>query len=489
MDRRTFCSRFLAAALGVRNAHLLVRSSAEPTAHAEQASQAVTRYVSEFIVNSRYQDLPDAVISLGKKSILDGFGLAIAGSASEPGALAVRYVESFGFSGGRASVIGTRLKVPPRFAAFANGISIHANDYDDTAVIRGDAVHATVPVLPPVFAFSESQGFSEKEFLLAYHVGVEVECKISQAISSRHYSGGFHATGTMGSFGSTAACAKLKSLSVLETQYALGIAAAEAAGVRANFGTMAKPFQAGHAAESGVVAADLASLGWTASPNILEAPKGFFEAAGGGFDAAAIIGRLGNPWSFESPGVLIKRFPCGTIQQPVMDEMLRLIRENRVEATAVEAVQVRGSQIEYDNLLQHRPTTGLAGKFSMEFCLAILLLEGKAGLEQFTDATVNRVEVQDMIRRVKFCVDPSLEESGSRILTIRMKDGRTLSGATGFAKGSPQNPMTFEEVAEKFRQCAAVIKWPKQKVDSIIEVIGSLERAQDIGVLSKLLTV
>ena len=158
--------------------------------------------------------------------------------------------------------------VPPRFAALANGVSIHADDYDDT----GSALHVTAPVLPPAFALCELGRRSGKDLMLAFHVGVEVENKIGDAISPRHNKDGFHTTGTCGSFGSAAACAKLRGLNATQTACALGIAASEASGIRDNFGSMTKPFHAGHAAENGTVAADLALLGWTAADDILEAP-------------------------------------------------------------------------------------------------------------------------------------------------------------------------------------------------------------------------
>ena len=157
--------------------------------------------------------------------------------------------------------------------------------------------HPTVPVLPPAFALCEVGRRSGKDFLLAYHLGVEVECKIAEAIAPRHYDEGFHTTGTIGSFGSAAACARLRGLDARQTAYALGIAATEGGGFRHNFGSMTKPFHAGHAAENGTVAADLAALGWTASEDILEAPLGFFQAAGGSFDPGSIVGRLGKPWT------------------------------------------------------------------------------------------------------------------------------------------------------------------------------------------------
>src|ERR1700730_15839380 len=240
------------------------RVYASPTPAAEfPKAPGLTKYVAEFIVNTKYEDIPADVLDLGKKSILDGFGLALAGSGSIMGPLVRQYVQSLGLSDVKASVIGTGMKAHTRFAAFANGVSIHADDFDDTQLsaakdrIYGLLTHPTVPVLPPAFAICESQRRTGKDFLLAYHVGVEVECKIAEAISPRHYNEGFHTTGTCGSLGSAAACAKLHGLSSTQTIYALGVVATEGGGFRNNFGSMTKPFQAGHAAENGTLAVDL----------------------------------------------------------------------------------------------------------------------------------------------------------------------------------------------------------------------------------------
>ena len=262
---------------------------------------------------------------------------------------------------------------------------------------------------------------------------------------------------------------------------------------------MTKPFHAGHAAENGIVAADLAALGWTAADDILEAPLGFFQAAGGGFEPNVIVNHR-QPVDVASPGDLIKRFPCGTIQQAVMDEMLRLIRGNNITATEVERVEVGGNQSNVATLFRHRPSTGLEAKFSMEFCMSILLLERRAGLNEFTDAVVQRSDVQEMIRRVSYYVDPEFDKLGNHgetlqsvlvegsILKIRMKDGRVLSGRTGFAKGSPENPMTYDEVADKFRGNAEFAKWPSEKTESVIELVKSIERESDLSRLTAALT-
>jgi 2-methylcitrate dehydratase PrpD len=144
------------------------------------------------------------------------------------------------------------------------------------------------------------------------------------------------------------------------------------------------------------------------------------------------------------------------------------------------------------SLLHHHPTTGLQGKFSMEFCLSILLLDHKAGLAEYQDDVVQRPDVQDMIKRIHFYVDPEAERAGldkmTSLLKIHLKDGRVLSGRAEFAKGSPSNPMTYDEVADKFRGCAEFAKWPSGKTESVITAVKSLESLPDVGKLSAALT-
>lgn len=460
-------------------------------------SPGLTKYVGEFIVNTKYENIPAKVIELGKKTILDGFGLALAGSVSVSGPIIRRYLETVGVAPGKASVIGTKMKVSPRFAALANGIAIHADDYDDT----GSALHVNAPALPPTFALCEAEHRSGKDFMLAYHVAVEVENTIGDAISQRHNGDGFHTTGTVGAFGSAAACAKLRALNLTQTERTLGLAGSQASGLRDNFGTMTKPFHAGHAAEAGVISADLVALGWTAAEDILEAPLGFYQAEGGTYDPRLIASKLGNPWMFASPGDLIKRFPCGTIQQAVMDEMLQLIKENKIRAAEVQKVEVGGNENNVKTLFHHHPKTGLEAKFSMEYAVSILLVEGRAGLGEFSDAVVQRPEVQAMIERSRFYVDPQHDTRGKsgeslqstlvegNAIKIYMKDGKVITGKSSFAKGSPENPMSYEEIADKFRGNAEFAKWPKQKAEAVIEMVKSLETQPDLSRLAAALTV
>jgi 2-methylcitrate dehydratase PrpD len=501
MRRREFGK----TSLGLLGATLLADRSeaaeAEGPAGAPAAdfpkTPGLTQYVGQFVLQTKYEDIPTEVIELGKKSILDGFGLALAGSRAESGPISRKYIEQCG-GNGKATVIGTAMKTSPRFAALLNGISIHADDFDDTQLaaakdrVYGLLMHPTVPVLPAIFALAEQRTVRGKEWLLAYQIGAEVECKIAEAISPRHYQDGFHTTGTCGPFGSAAACAKLLGFNLGETLNSFGLAASQSGGLRENFGTMTKPYQAGHAAESGLVAAEMAGLGWTAAEQILEAERGFFHAAGGSYDSSAIMNRLGHPWTFADPGVSLKPYPSGSLAHPAMTELARLIQVNDIQAAQVEKVDVGANHNMTTTLLHHNPKTGLEAKFSMEFCVAILLLERKAGLGQFSDKVVQRQDVKEMIRKVNFYVDPQAESAGfdkmTSILKITLKNGKVIAGQAAFGKGSPANPMSFDEASEKFRGCAEFAEWPPAKTEKIIAFVKALEAAPDMAGLSLLLS-
>lgn len=500
MIRREFLKRSagLGAALGAAStSHPLLGATTAPCADAAfPRVQGVTAYTAEFVVKTRYEDLPGNVIALGKKSILDGMGLALAGSRAESAPLLHKYLDSLGTNKPDAAVLGTAKRYPVRFAAFANGVAIHADDFDDTQLavekdrVYGLLTHPTVSVLPPILAHAETTTTSGRDWMLAYHVGVEVETKVAESISPRSYENGFHTTGTCGVFGSTAALASLRKVTAEQFMRAMGIAASESAGLRENFGTMTKPFTAGHAAQSGVLAIDLALLGWTAAEDILEAERGFFHAYGGSFNPDVYMDKLGNPWTIANPGVSIKPFPSGSLTHPGMTEMQALIRANHITPNEVESVDVGANHNNVSTLYRHHPTTGLEAKFSMEYCMAVLLVHGKAGLAQFTDAAVNEPAVQAMMNKVHFHTDPEAEAAGydkmTTIVRIHLKDGRVIQGRADFGKGSPANPMSYDEVAEKFRLCAEYAQWPQEKANRIVEFVRTLEDAPDVRGLAAL---
>lgn len=462
------------------------------------APPSLTQEIAAFVAGARLADVPAAVLHHAKRSFLDGLGLALAGSVSEGGHLLRDYLLAVAPSrAGGCTVIGTALRLPPRFAALANGYAIHADDYDDTQLaaapgrVYGLLTHPTAPALPAALALGERAKAGGADVLMAYLLGVETESKIAEAIDPRHYDDGFHTTGTVGTFGAAAAAARMLGLNAEAAARTLGIAASHAGGLRENFGTMMKPFHAGRAAESGVVAAELTQLGFTATPVILEAGRGFFKAAGGGYDARAIEGKLGKPWTFASPGVSIKPHPSGSLTHPGMGLMLDLILEHDIRPAQVKKVSVGVNRQNISALLHNRPVTELQAKFSMPFCMAILLLRRKAGLAEFTDEVVNRSDVKAMIEKISYGLHPEAEAAGyekmTTLIDIELADGRTISGRADFGKGSPANPMSDAELAAKFRECAAWGGLSSSSAEKVIGHVFKLEKLQRIGDLMQLL--
>ncbi len=470
--------------------------SVSPAAPPASSDLSLTDYVAGFVVSTHERDIPADVAHLGKRSVLDGIGLALAGAASQTGNIARRYLAALGIATQDGStVIGSDLRLPARFVAFANGISIHADDYDDTQLaigkdrVYGLLTHPTAPALPPALALAEREHKSGRELMMAYQIGVEVECKVAEAILPRHYQHGFHSTATCGAIGAAASAAKLLGLDRETTRRALSLGATQAAGLRENFGTMTKPFHAGRAAESGVVAAELAALGFTASGNGLEADRGFFRAAGGGYSAEMIDGLLGNPWTFAFPGVSIKPHPSGSLTHPGMSVMQDLIRRHDLKPDQVKRISVGTNHNMPNALIHHRPRNELQAKFSMEFCMAILLIEREAGLAQFTDDVVNRPDVQALLRRVDFGVNVEAEAAGfdkmTTIIEVELDDGTVVKGAADFGKGSPANPMSDEELREKFRQCAAWGGLDSAQASTVLDLVWRIESLADVGELTQ----
>jgi len=327
--------------------------------------------------------------------------------------------------------------------------------------------------------------------LEAFHVGVEVGCRISHAIDNRHYAGGYHATGTINVFGAAAAVSRLCGADHDTVRTALGLAASHSGGIRENFGTMTKPYHAGHAAEGGTVAAELALRGFTAAKNALEAPRGFFAAAGGGFDPVQVMERLGHPWAFEDPGIWIKPHPSGALNHPAMTLLRKWVRAEGLTPERVKSVRLRTNANVVNTLLHSNPETWLEAKFSLPFNAAVILVKGRAGLAEFTDEVVKAPEIRSMMARIDFAAFDTIESGFTNTTTfvdVALDDGTVLSGRVDYPKGSPQDPMTYDEVAEKFQECADYANWPADKAARIISLVRDFETLSDVSALTAALS-
>ncbi len=461
-------------------------------------SKGLTADVSRFVATMRLDAVPPEVVLKAKHSILDGLGLAVAGATTPGVHIAAAEIASYAAQASTSTVLGPGTRLPARFAAFLNGMAIHADDFDDTQLavlpdrVYGLLTHPTAPVLPVVLALAERDSRGGADLLAAYLAGVEVESAIAESINPRHYEAGFHSTGTVGTFGAAAGAARLLGYDADVTAAALALAGSQASGLRENFGTMTKPFHAGHAAEGGLLAASLAGRGFTTAPDILEARRGFFSAAGGGYDPVKIAERLGDPWTFADPGVSIKPFPSGSLTHPAMTVFLDLVRTRGLRAEDVGEVYVGTNRHMPNALIHHRPDDHLAAKFSMEFCIAILLLRRRAGLTEFRDEVVRDPEVKATIEKVRFEVDPEAEAAGyntmTSIIRVRMKDGRQFETRAAFAKGSPANPMSETELREKFLDCLAQGGIAAEAGERAAGLILDLESQPDLRAITRLLS-
>jgi len=453
----------------------------------------VTEQLARFALEARR--IPDDVRELATDHLVDGIAVMLAGAAEESGRLARAHLREIA-GAEQATVLGARLRAPLQLAAWANGTAGHAMDYDDTQLatdpgsVYGLLTHPTVPVLAAALAAAEGAGASGAALLDAYVVGVEVACRIADAIDPRHYRDGFHSTATMGGFGAAAAAARIFGCDLDVTLRAFGLAASMSAGLRENFGTMTKPFHAGRAAENGVFAVLLARRGWTAAKDILEAKRGFYNAAAGGYDPSKIEGRLGAPYFFIQPGISIKPYPSGSLSHPAQDLLLELVREHDVRPDQVERIDVGVNSHVPNALIHTRPTTALEAKFSLPFQMAIGVLERRAGIAQFVDAKVQDPRTQALMARVHVHVDPEIEALGYNemrmTVTITLRDGRKLAGFADAAKGHPKKPMSRADLREKFLDCAARVMAPSE-AESALEHLWAIRQIDRVGDLTPML--
>jgi len=416
----------------------------------------LTQRLAEFVINTHTDAIPPAVLDGARDAITDTLGCALAGSIEPCGELAAAWVEQMG-ARAQSSVWGRDLRCSPAEAAFANGIASHALDFDDSLPsLRG---HPSATMVPAALAVAEVSGASGKSVLAAYAVGLEVAGKLGRAVGPKHYFHGWHSTATIGVFSATAVAARLWNLDAAQLQTAWGLAASQTSGLVQNFGTMTKPFHAGHAARTGVLSAWMAQHGFTANTSIFD-DGGFFStyAQGDGELLATLLEAWGEPWEMLNPGIYVKRWPCCYCNHRPVGGLLELIAEHDIRADEVEAVEigfVRGSD---DALGGPNPQTGLEGKFSMEYVAAATLLDRKLTLETFTDPMVQRPAARALTAKVRrYRVDDEkLYSSKFGYTDVAITTGRgRFSTRAVRVSGSPQWPMTPDERREKFTDCAS----------------------------------
>lgn len=444
----------------------------------------------------RLQDIPVTVRALAKDHLLDGFATMLAGAGEAASRQIDRHLRALG-GNAEATVVGTRLKLPAQHAALANGVRGHVLDYDDAqlSTLRtrpyGQLTHPTSPILAAVAALAEKTHARGTELLTAYITGVEVACRLADAIDPRHYIDGFHPTGTIATFGAAAGCAHLLKLDTPQITAALGIAGSLASGVRAQRGTMAKSLNAGRAAENGVLAATLAAGGFTASADIFDDPMGYFSAACYGEVSRKLI-RLGNPFFFLDPGIAIKFYPCAGVMHPALDALVEMAQRHNIRPAEIKRVHVRLGSDAALPLVYDRPRTGLEGKFSLPFSAALAVVYRRAALLDYTDEQVKNPQIKEMMKHVELVREPKLKSIGNlgaqARIEVTMRDGRRYRHAAVVAKGHPKKPLSQAELEAKFYQCAGR-RLSRRTAEQFIAAIRRIEKTRSIASALHLLSL
>ena len=464
--------------------------SATQVVKGKNFSAGTTKAVTDFISNASFDRMPAKAVDEAKRCLIDGFGVVLAGATVHGSAILREHIKKSGAQSG-ATILGPeKIVANAASAALANGASGHAMDYDDTQLsstpdrVFGLLTHPTVPVLAAALALGERLNVSGRTFLETFLIGFEVECKVAEAIKPDHYLRGFHSTGTIGTFGAVASAARLLKLPPAQLAHALGIAASMSSGIRVNFGSMTKPLHAGRAAENGVTAAELASLGFTAGDDSLDGEWGFFQVLGGGADVARIVPTLGNPFSIVDPGVSVKPYPCGSLGHPTMDAMLKLVTDHDVKPEQIARVRVRAGSNILNPLRYKTAKTELEAKFCLPFMMSAIALRRRAGIREFTDEFVASAPVQAMMTKVDTVFDQQIEARGfdkmRSIVEVDLVDGRKLSQPSDERyRGGPEKPFTRAELHEKFTDCASLVL-SAERIKRALDAIESVERLASV---------
>lgn len=438
----------------------------------------VTRILAEFVVRSRFDDIPPAVRHEAGRAIVNWLGCALGGSRHEAVAAAVAALAPFA-GGPQACVIGRHERFDCLHAALVNGMSAHVLDFDDTHLRT--LLHPSVPVASALLALAERQLLTGADFVHAFVLGAEVECRLADAIYAGH-NVNWYITGTAGVFGAAAAAGRVLGFNARRMAQAFGIAATQAAGLREMAGTMSKSFVHGRAAQNGMLAALLAANGFTSSECAIEAPRGFAAVLAPRAKLEKAVDGLNERYEFALN--TYKPYACGVVCHPVIDGCMRLRERHAIQPGQVRAVALRVHPLALTLTGIRSPRSGLESKWSIFHSAAVALCDGEAGEAQYTDARVADPRVSGVREQVSAAADAALREDEAH-LAVTLADGRRLELHVEHALGSADNPMSDRDLERKFRALAHDVL-PADRLDELIEKCWALQRLPDAAALARL---
>lgn len=438
-----------------------------------------TYALADYVVSAQEKDIPADTFQESKRAIHNYLGCALGGSIEDALNVAISVLAPF--SGPATTpVLGRNESFDALHAALLNGIGSHVHEYDDT--LPSNYIHASVPVASALFAYAGANRVSGADFMRAFILGFEVESRIGDAVYPAHYEAGWHITSTTGVFGAAAAIGKLLNLSTKQMVWAFGLAATQAAGVREMFGSMAKSWQPGRAAQNGYTSALLAQADFTAGEQGLEGPRGFAPVTASSYDLDKITNGLGDDFALHKNAY--KPYACGLVVHPAIDGCSQLKVKHNIDPSQIAAVRVRIAPLVLDLCNKRDLYRELQSKYSIYHAAAIGLVRGKGGIQEFTMAAVNDPDIKRIRDLVTATADTGVTEDQAAI-EVDMKNGETLSMFVEQSLGNVHRPLSNAQLDEKFRD-QAILALPAERSEALIASCWGLDEANDVGDIVRL---
>ncbi len=445
----------------------------------------ISRQLSQFILNVKFDDLPATVVQAAKDAFLDWLGSAAAGADKEPAQIMLSIINELG-GNAQSTLISTGEKTSGIMAALLNGTISHIVELDD--VHKASILHAGSAVIPAALAAAEMIGADGKSLIEGIVVGYETAIRIGEAVTPAHYYY-WHTTGTVGTFGAAAAAGKILGLTEEQMVHALGTAGTQAAGLWEFLadGAMSKHMHPGKSCMNGLLAAMLAEKGFTGASAILEGEKGFIRATAQEFDLAKITTGLGEGFKIVENSIKIHA-SCRHTHHAI-DIVLDLVQKHNLTPEQIAKIVVKTYPIAIDLTGNHHPDSLYAAKFSLPFCTAMAINAKKAGINEFNPTNLKDPVIRDLMSKVTLIEDPEVSalypEKWPAIVQITEKNGRVLTGRTDYPQGDPENPVTQQQLQQKFRQLAG-LHYDLETVEELIHSISELEKVKNLSeILSK----
>ncbi len=451
------------------------------------SDMTIAQQLAEWAAGLDLSDVPENVRHAARRCIIDTLGVAVAGSRT-PVAQRIAAHLSEQYGSGPCTVLGTGQHSSATGAALANGTSAHALDFDDTSY--AGILHGSTIVLPAVLAAAEHARCNGGQFLEAFVAGSEATYALGLTLTESHYMSGWWATGTLGAIGSAAGAAKALTLNTEKTTTAISLAAIQANGMLAMLGHDAKPILAGQATRLGLESALMAAQGNTAPKQVFEDRRGVLQLMNDGKSDPAGLAGLGSIWCLVDPGVAVKAAPVCSAAQAAIEMTQELIEKNGLEREQVSRVLCEVPKLVEISLVHHRPETPAQAQFSMPFAVGCVLAFGELGPEQISQNIFADTAFQTAMEKVKMVeaedlngpdYQPRYPECAR--ITIEMDDGTRVTDFLGAPTGMPENPMSDEEIADKFRKCTAFAGWSDERSEAVLTGLWDIESIENVTVL------